>query len=314
MKHRFILLACSVVCVFSCSRIPDKSIFKPLSSDELAHIIKKDTLFADFYEGIQEGVKSFNEIERAKYNDITYRSLYRVVQFSSDTTKVYPLRRQWLKEWEEQFGGYEAKVDSVLSYWADYKAANSLDRFVKVEFAVVDKEYYSYSHDVREVNLGFRLTPLQGAVEQIKFNYRYSAKINDFYGDKHRCISTSPFSSSVVRYWEVEYSDEKRLKNVSTSEFIRDYDIEIEVTDVRKDGVNYSLDDLHIPSSVEKVWDTDQGQYPYLYQARRQDIITELLCPSYKPDYSYVSDKLAELLKGKFPRDYAFIEYMEDKD
>ena len=54
MKHRFILLACSVVCVFSCSRIPDKSIFKPLSSDELAPIIKKDTLFADFYEGIQE--------------------------------------------------------------------------------------------------------------------------------------------------------------------------------------------------------------------------------------------------------------------
>lgn len=304
----------AVVCICSCDPVPNKSVFIPLTSDELAPIIKKDTLFTSFYEAVKEGVEGFNEIEKAKFNDITYRSLYRIAKFTSDTTKVNPLRRQWEQEWEEQYGGYAEKVDSVLNYWTDYKAANSLDRFIKVEFAVVDKDYYSYSYDVKDVNLGFRLTPLQGTVEQVKFNYRYSAKIDDFYGEKHRCISTSPVSSPVVRYWEVDYSDEKRLKSVSTSEFIRDYDIAIEVTDVRKDGVNYSIDDLHIPSSVREVWDTDQGKYPYLYAARKEDIITDLLCPTYKREYAYVNDKMGELLKSKFPRDYEFYEYMMEKD
>lgn len=314
MKLRGLIFMAAVVCICSCDPVPNKSVFIPLTSDELAPIIKKDTLFTSFYEAVKEGVEGFNEIEKAKFNDITYRSLYRIAKFTSDTTKVNPLRRQWEQEWEEQYGGYAEKVDSVLNYWTDYKAANSLDRFIKVEFAVVDKDYYSYSYDVKDVNLGFRLTPLQGTVEQVKFNYRYSAKIDDFYGEKHRCISTSPVSSPVVRYWEVDYSDEKRLKSVSTSEFIRDYDIAIEVTDVRKDGVNYSIDDLHIPSSVREVWDTDQGKYPYLYAARKEDIITDLLCPTYKREYAYVNDKMGELLKSKFPRDYEFYEYMMEKD
>ena len=313
MRFQGFILACAVVCLYSCDGIPNKSVFLPLTSDELAPIIKKDTLFADFYEAVKEGVGSFNEIEKAKFNDITYRSLYKMEKFISDTSKVNPLQRQWEKEWEDQYGGYAEKVDSVLSYWTEYKAANSLDRFVKVEFAVVDKEYYSYSFDVKNVNLGFRLTPLQGPVDQLKFNYRYSAKIDDFYGDKHLCICTSPIKSSSVRYWEVDYSDEKRLKNVSTSEFIRDYDIAIEVTDVRKDGINYSIDDLHIPSSVREVWDTDKGKYPYLYEMRKEVIISDILCPSYKGEYSYISDKMGELLKNKFPRDYAFYEYMTDK-
>lgn len=314
MKLLRIILMASVVCICSCNPVPNKSVFIPLTSDELAPIIKKDTLFTSFYEEVKQGVESFNEIEKAKFNDITYRSLYRIAQFASDTAKVNPLVRQWEQEWEQQYGSYAEKVDSVLNYWAEYKATNSLDRFIKVEFAVVDKDYYSYSHDVKDVNLGFRLTPLQGTVEQVKFNYRYSAKIDGFYGEKHRCISTSPVSSPVVRYWEVGYSDERRLKSVSTSEFIRDYDIAIEVTDVRKDGVNYSIDDLHIPSSVRTVWDTDSVKYPYLYESIKEDIITDILCPTYQRKYEYVNDKIGKLLKSKFPRDYEFYEYMLDKE
>lgn len=313
MKVRGFILLVTVVCLYSCNPVPNKSVFITLTSDELAPVIKRDTHFIRFYEAVKKAVDGFSEIEKAKFNDITYQSLYRISQFSYDTAKVNPLQRQWEQEWDEQYGGYAEKVDSVLDYWADYKASKSLDRFIKVEFAVIDKDYYSYSYEVKDVNLGFRLTPLQGTVEQVKFNYRYSAKIDDFYGEKHRCICTSPISSSVLRYWEVDYSDEKRLKSVSTSEFIRDYDIAIEVTDVRKDGVNYSIDDLQIPSSVREVWDTDQGKYPNLYAARKEDIITALLCPTYKRKYAYVDGKMGELLKKKYPRDYAFYEYILEK-
>ena len=187
----------------SCSSIPDKSVFLPLESPELAKAMKSDSLFERFYKDLRLEVDDFNEIEKAKFNDITYRKLFRAESYLEDTAISGPLYRKWTLEWNEKYGSLDSKVDSVIAYWQDYKRTNGLDRFVSIDFAVLDKDYYSYSYDVKNVNMGFRLTPVEGTIEQVKFTYRYSAKINRFYGEKHSCISTTPFSSSVVRYWEV---------------------------------------------------------------------------------------------------------------
>ncbi|MDL2320036.1 hypothetical protein LJC45_02760 [Alistipes sp. OttesenSCG-928-B03] len=195
----------------------------------------------------------------------------------------------------------------------EYKRDNSLDRFIQVEFAKLNKEYYYYSSEVKDVEIGFMLTPLLGEIEQIKFNYRYSAKIDDFFGEKHRCICTKPISSPRVMYWELEYSDEKRLKSTSTTEFLRDYDIAIEITDVRKDGINYSIDDWNIPTSVLKTLNTDSSRFPYLYESYKEDIIRELLCRDYTDEYSYASSQYDLLIKAKFPNESVFLDYLNTK-
>lgn len=299
-----------VAILASCSTIPDKSVFVPLDSKELAKAMKSDSLFESFYTELREDVKDFNEIEKAKFSDITYRKLFKAESYFEDTAISGPIYRKWVTEWNEKFGMLEKNVDSVIAYWQDYKRTNGLDRFVSIEFAVLDKDYYSYSYDVKDVNMGFRLTPIEGTIEQVKFTYRYSAKINRFYGEKHSCISTTPFSSSVVRYWEVSYSDEKTLKNLTTDSFMRDYDIEIEITDVRKDGINYRLSDLRIPESVEKYLDNDLDIMESYY---REKIIKELICKDYVRMYEYIMDQEKALLRSKFPRESVFIEYVEDR-
>lgn len=297
----------------SCNNIPNKSVFESLSTDELSKTIKVDTAFASFYQKQQVISEKLNEIDKAKFNDITYRKLYKMHQYVSDSAIINPMLDLWNNEWESEYGIYQTKIDSVLNYWIKYKEDNSLSQFVTIEFAEIDKEYYSYSRDVKDVNIGFRLTPKEGRIEQIKFNYRYSAKINDFYGDKIYCISTTPFSNSVVRYWEVDYTNEKRLKNTSTSSFHRDYDIKIEITDIRKDGKNYSMLDLNIPVSITKVLDSDSIRYPYSYTAAKEDVIKDLLRADYKKNYEYKNEKIVELLKTKFPREYAYTEYLSTK-
>lgn len=299
-----------VVFLVACSSIPDKSVFVPLESPELAKAMKSDSLFESFYTDLRVEVDDFNEIEKAKFSDITYRKLFRAEVYLKDTTISGPLYRKWVSEWNEKYGSFDSKVDSVITYWQNYKRTNGLDRFLSVEFAVLDKDYYSYSYDVKNVNLGFRLTPIEGTIEQVKFTYRYSAKINRFYGENHSCISTTPFSSSVVRYWEVSYSDEKTLKNLSTDSFMRDYDIEIEITDVRKDGVNYRLSDLRIPESVEKYLDNDLD---YMESYYREKIISELICKDYVGLYEYIVNQENDLLKSKFPREFVFIDYVAER-
>ena len=276
MKSRFTLIAAIGLFICSCNNIPNTSIFEPLDTKTLAGIIKQDSLFTSFYEELQEKTSQFNEIEKAKFDDITYRKLYSMVEFSRDTSELNPKYRQWQQEWDDQFGMYAAKADSVIRYWEQYKKDNALDRFVKIEFSAIDKEYYSYSYDVKNVHFAFKLTPLKGKVDQIRFNYRYSAKINDVqYAESHSCISTAPFSTTVIRYWEADYRDERRLKYTTSSEFKRDYNIVFEITEVRKDGINYDIGDLDIPESVESVFKTDSVQYPALYQMRKDAVIAD---------------------------------------
>lgn len=83
--------------------------------------MKRDTLFISFYEGIREETQNFNEIEKARFNDITYRRLYAVFEFLIDTNEMNPIRRQWAKQWEDTYGMYGAKADSVIGYWKQYK-------------------------------------------------------------------------------------------------------------------------------------------------------------------------------------------------
>lgn len=314
MKRSVYLLTFLVsLLMISCNKIPDKSIFTSLSAEELAAVIKAVPDFADFYEDIHDDIDEFNELEKAKFMDITYHDMYKVKEYMEDTTVWIPLREQWSAEWSSKYGIYEEKIDSVLDYWTEYKRSNSLDRFVQISFDVIDKEYYTYSNDVKEVDLGFKIKPLQGSIDQVKFRYRYSAKINDFYGEWHNCICTSPISRETTRYWEVGYSDRDKFKGITTSSFIRDYDIQIEVTNVRSNGINYSEDDFNIPKCVKDVFDTDPDKYPYLYEARKKDIIPELLCKSYVREYAYISDKMESVIKEKFPREYTLIEYIEDK-
>lgn len=311
MRYFFSLFVVLFIC--SCNLVPNRSIFEPLTTDELAAIIKRDSLFVDFYEAQEDAREQLGDIDKARYKDITYRDLYKMIQYSRDTIVWKSLSEKWDVEWNLQFGECQNKVDSVLNYWRLYKENNSLDKYIKVEFAVIDKEYYSYSSDVKNVNLGFRLTPAQGTVDQVRFSYRYSAKINDFYGEKHNCILTSPFCGPIIRYWEVDYSDEKNLKGETTSSFLRDYDVEIEVTNVRKDGINYSINDLDIPQSVAQVFDTDSLKYPSLYAVYKDDVIKSLLQSDYLPQYKYNEQKIKQILMDKFPAEFAYMEYLSKK-
>jgi len=117
-----------------------------------------------------------------------------------------------------------------------------LDKYVKIELANISKEYYDYIGELKEVNLGFRMTPLQGAVQQIRFDYGYKAKIHgdDNYYEKHRFIETDPLNSPRIGYWEVDYSDNDKFAGKNVETYLRDYNVYIEVVEIRKDGKGFS--------------------------------------------------------------------------
>lgn len=313
-----LLLLFIAIGLFSCNSHLDKPIFEPLTVNELKESIDKDSLFKNTYEYIvyvRDTILT-TDMEKVKFAELTYEQVFDFAKFSSDTVYFKPINERIEKEWNEKHGIYEQKVDSISNYWKKYKEENSLEQYVKVELARIDKKYYSYSGGIRNVNLGFRLTPLKGKIDQIRFGYKIEAKINekdeeDRYSsiysalDKSWCLTTSPFSKPVVRYWEADYTNEKILKSKTLETFNRDYNIYIEVDEIRKDGVNMGNDDLNIPKSVTNHWEYENKEY--LEDLYVDDIIEEVLGKEYMSEYDYRNQEIDKILKEKYPLVYEFI-------
>jgi len=296
MKKLSLLILGIALIMSSCSNISEKPVSEKLSTDELAKAIKSDTSFTSFYENIRKKVDELDDIKKAKFNEVTYRRLFKYVKFSQDTIYWKPLFEKWEREYEKEFGIYSTKADSTLNYWKKFLEENSLDKYVKVELAQIDKEYYDYIGELKEVNLGFRLTPLEGTIEQIRFNYGYKAKIiGDKYFERHNCISTSPFSSPTIRYWEVGYSDKNNFAGKTVETFFRDYDLQIEVTKIRKNGVNISTDDFNIPELVTDYF--TYGEEDFMKDYYKEKVIKKLIFNGYLEKWEYTSKKADEILE-----------------
>jgi hypothetical protein len=308
MKRLLFLILGFVIVLSSCSKISDKPVSEKLSTDELSKAIKSDTLFTSFYEGIRKNVDEMDDIKKAKFNEVTYRRLFKYYKFLQDTTYWKPLSEKWEKEWEKDLGIYSTKADSTINYWKKYLADNSLDKYVKVELANINKEYYDYIGELKEVNLGFRMTPLQGAVQQIRFDYGYKAKIHgdDNYYEKHRCIETDPLNSSRIGYWEVEYSDKDKFSGKNVESFLRDYNVYIEVVEIRKDGVNMSIADFAVPEEVTKCLEVEK-EYPTLFDMYKDDIIKNLIKKDYIGKREYSNKKAEEIQEKEDKLCYDFL-------
>ena len=161
-----------------CNNPLKKSIFEPLTVEELKKVIDKDTSFRENYKGIRLVRDSIeqDELEEVNWIDLTYQRLQDLNHFAIDTSYFNPRREQFKKEWELKYGGYHLKVDSISNHWKKYKEENSLERFVKIELVNLRKDRYSYSSNIKDIYLGFRLTPLKGPRKTI-WNYRYVAFI-----------------------------------------------------------------------------------------------------------------------------------------
>lgn len=102
-----ILFAFSTILACSCGNYLDKSIFEPLSLEELNQAIKKDSSFATLYKHIQNinknGLKS--DVEKAQYIDLTYKRVHEIWE-----QKYGPLFNKYLNDWKNIYNSYLHKL------------------------------------------------------------------------------------------------------------------------------------------------------------------------------------------------------------
>jgi len=313
------------IAISGCSDYIDKKVFEPLTIEELKRSIDEETTFQRTYKTIQHikdaVLKSDNG--KARFAELTYNRVFNLIRFSQDTIYFEAVREQLKKEWRDKYGILQHKVDSISDYWKKYKDENSLGQYIKIELVQIDKEYNNAcSFGIRNVNLGFRLTPLNGQVDQLRFGYRIEAKINEkkdeslnefFYSrvDMSWCSTTTPVSKPIVIYWKANCTNEKILKSKTVETFFKDHNIYIEVNQIRKGGINLSNNDLKIPESIKNHWKYENSEYLKDFYAK--DVLKDLLNIEYVPEHQYIFEGVSKKLKDKDALAFEFLNALGKK-
>lgn len=280
----------------SCENYLDKSITIELSEKEIQQSLERDSLIYNYHKEFEvyRDTLSSNEELKNKFEPITYGDITILREVFG---KEYDSFRDSIREnilkprWEEEFGYIDTKIDSILSFYFDNPI--DLSKYVKVELSKVDTEYYRSIGGISEVDLGFKLTPLKGTIQQLIFSFTYTPKIGGR-TYSHRYRTTEPFSRSVVRYWEVGYSERNLLGGETPYTIKRDYDVSIEVEKIRYKNENISKERDDIPFEVEmlkKYMDKDSSISVGLTDDET-DLISNLMVETYRKS---VSEKVLNL-------------------
>jgi hypothetical protein len=297
----------------ACSKIPDKPVTEKLGIEELSRAIKADTSFSSTYEFIRNHVDAMEDLEKAKFYDITYRRVSRYVEQFKDTSELKKWGKEWDAEWEGKFGSFESKGDSIVSYWRNYLKENSLNRLVKFELADIKKSYYAYVGGVKDMRIGIRMTPTQGGIEQINFTYGFVLKIKDDggYFSKRECLFTQPFDQATTSYWDLNYADRDKFENESVESFLQKYNLYFDVKDIRMNGVNFHADSIAIPKSIKKYFEYDK--YPSLQTYFKDDVMKEFIDTSYIGKVAYSNKKFEDMMRAEDEAVYNFLAYKTKK-
>lgn len=297
----------TLILISGCSKISNKSVIEPLDTKELSESIKNDTSFANFYEIIRNQIDTMNNIQKAKYGDITYSRLFKYNKFLSDTNYWNPIDKQSELDWQTKFGHCSAQADSTINFWRNYLMKNSLNQYIKIELVDIQKEYYSYIGEIRQVNLGFRMTPLKGTVQQVIFKYKYKAKIinGDYNYKTHRCLNTDPIISSQVGYWEVDFLEKDNFGGENIKSFLKNYDFFIEVVEIRKDNINISFSN-DIPFEVQNYL-TEENNAKVISDVYKDILIKNLINKNYISKLEFIIEERKKIMKNKDERCYRFV-------
>lgn len=318
------ILPLLLILIISCSNPTKKNIFEKLTVEDLKIAIKKDTLFEDTYKLIEFQKDSVltTELDKIKWTDLTYKRIHDFIKFTADTIISKPLREEFKKQWEIKYGKIASEIDSVSNYWKKYAKENSLDQYVRVELARIDKEYYTYAGGIKNVNLGFKLTPLKEKVEQMRFGYKIEVKLDEDdekseYSsilsslDYSWCRMSSPFSKPTTQYWEASYTNEKLLQSRNVETFLRDYNIHFIIDEIRINGKNIDRNELGIPKSIERHWEYENKEY--LKDLYMDDVAKELLNKAYVKDYEFINEKFDSVYKKEDKLSYDFLTLKKTK-
>tara|TARA_B100000795_G_scaffold255074_1_gene226455 strand:- start:26 stop:697 length:672 start_codon:yes stop_codon:yes gene_type:complete len=202
---------------------------------------------------------------------------------------------EWEKEWSNKYLSTLLKVDSIKVHYENvvqkefYEAAD-------IKINRIRTDYYRSIGGVKQVVLYVKVTPLNGAIDQIEFTINPIKKIKqddyekfpDIYDRNKMRITENIFSDKPkTNGWIAKYNMENELAGMTVSEFNKIYNSNISIERVSKDDENLTRENL-MPSVI-------------FNDESNEAIAKDLLDLNFIPLLDYIEDKQFSYNEEHYP-------------
>ncbi|MDB9787437.1 hypothetical protein OAB60_00845 [Flavobacteriaceae bacterium] len=322
-----------IVSLVSCSNPTDISIMEKISNEDVNKILDIDEYT---YSGIMEWVAELNQyatqLDSVTFSEITYKMLFDFEKEKNNKERWDKIEPQYAKEWDDKYGIYYEKADSIVSYWKLKYENEKVDRFIKVEPISISRNYDMYGGETPTIK--FKLTNLSGkTISGASFRYKIVAKVNDD-GDEgeyklrnvydvtkakyewNRCGLTEVFNKSTTGYWKVPRGYRNNYFRVLEDLILPGFDVAIDdlktthniyvipykVTVNNKNYENFEY--IDIPKEIRYYIDLKEDDSKKTY------LSSELVRKRLKDKILYENLNLGFEIPGKYEK---FLEYYDEK-
>ncbi len=299
----------------SCNSPLKKSVIEPLEIKDLKNIIEKDTLFEFTYKAIQEirNLKLTDDVEKAKWSDMTYNRVHKMFQLYSDTLAQSKYTGKIKSDWNSKYGFYLRKTDSISNYWKKYKKEKSLNNYVRIELFDIQTED-------KRVKIGFKITALKTPLKEVSFDYIFidkseKEKIKEW--DKYPILNDNTVSynrfeniSESKVYWKGDWRNQDKFEDKILEEILKKYVFKLKLNSISNNGVTIYESDIKIPYSIERMLETEDD---FMYEYYREDVVKEFINSEFVRYDKFKNIKLDSIARKIDPKAIEFLELIIEK-
>jgi len=263
MRNKYLLIFALgfTILISSCSK--QKSVTEQLDLNEVSSLIEQDSLYEQIIQSVEIVREVFEKdlVLKSKFKDLTYKDFLEYNKELSDTIFQKNLYEKFEAEFNSRMDSllkkYKEPVDKKIAFYKEQLEKYSPSKFFSISFAGINKEYYSSMREVRQVNVKFKITPLQGPIQGGSFRYKIIPKVTKKSVASAGCRFSHYTKNPSVYMWEAPYDIEDEFESTTTARIKENYDFEYEILTARVGGKTYSFDDIDVPFYFELYLDKD---------------------------------------------------------
>lgn len=258
--------------MFSC--VENKSVIDKLKLKDVSKLIQQDSLYEWIIIEIDQHRSNFenNIVTMSKFKILSYSDYLDYKRKTSDSSFIYKIydKADSLTQidYNKKLQYYKPKIDSSIYAYRQLRDDHDPSKYFKIEFSSIEKERYTYSDDVKKINIKFKVTPLKGPINGGSFSYSIIPKVTNKEVADGGCRFSTYTSIDKVYTWEAPY-DVKDEFEYATTEYIKDkYNFEFTYLTVRiNDKTINALDEFTlIPLNYKIHLDQDSlSMFDYTY-------------------------------------------------
>lgn len=297
----------------------DRPVLQPISVEEITKLEKDYPGFSACYEKVTYVRNEKSDEGLQNYSNLTYKKVYDFLVTIS--TQQDNIKAEIQNEWQQYYGFYESKLDSLHDNLTEWFEANKLESRVRI--TCVDVLPTPEDANAWQVSSFYCKVKVENLTNELIEDVKYELAICDTKKNAYSVLvsanTAAKADGSLYTAWSTQYGktwtkDKKSLLDYSQEDLYEHYNIDYRIISLRQNGkllTNNNIQEANPNFDIlsKQLWKTNMmptGRLYYLRQAVKSLFNVDYLTPE-----EYHNKVIDNKLQSIDPESFKFLSTCE---